>query len=66
MAAEIAVVFFGHLPELEQGADISLSIRRGILLVGSLFAQFCFTLELARLGQALGNGAESPPASDNS
>jgi hypothetical protein len=65
-SALFAAVFFRHLPELEQGADILLSIRRGILLVGSLFALFCFTLELERLGQALGNGPESPPASDNS
>jgi len=64
-SALFGVVFFRHLPELEQSADISLLVPRGILLVGSLFALFCFTLELERLGQALGNSAESPSASGN-
>ena len=50
-----AVVFFRHLPELDQGADMLLTVRRGLLLAGSLFALFCFALELERLGQALGS-----------
>jgi hypothetical protein len=58
-AALFAVVFFRHLPELEQSADISLMIRRGILLTGSLFALFCFSLELERLGRALGDSPEN-------
>jgi len=49
-----AIVFFRHLPELKQGADSLLVARRGLLLGGSLFAMFCFTLELERLGHALG------------
>jgi hypothetical protein len=58
-AALFAVVFFRHLPELEQSADISLMIRRGILLIGSLFALFCFSLELERLGRAFGDSPEN-------
>jgi hypothetical protein len=49
-----AVVFFRHLPELDQGTDTLLMARRGVLLVGSLFALFCFALELERLGNAIG------------
>jgi hypothetical protein len=48
-----AVVFFRHLPELEAHADAWLMARRGLLLVGFLFALFCVTLELERLGHAL-------------
>jgi hypothetical protein len=49
-----AVVFFRHLPELEQNTDVFLLARRGLLLFGSLFALFCFTLELERLGHSIG------------
>ena len=48
-----AVVFFRHLPEIDQRADIWLMIRRGLQLAASLFALFCATLELERLGRAL-------------
>jgi hypothetical protein len=50
-----AVVFFRHLPELEAHTDSWLMARRGLLLVGFLFALFCVTLELERLGHALEN-----------
>ena len=48
------VVFFRHLPEINQGADLWLMFRRGLQLVASLFALFCVTLELERLGRTLG------------
>jgi len=48
------VVFFRHLPEINQGADLWLMFRRGLQLAASLFALFCVTLELERLGRALG------------
>jgi hypothetical protein len=51
-----AVVFFRHLPEINQDADTWLMSRRGLQLVASLFALFCATLELERLGRAF----ESP------
>jgi len=48
-------VFFRHLPEIHQGADLWLMFRRGLQLLASLFALFCVTLELERLGRALGS-----------
>jgi hypothetical protein len=53
-SALFAVVVFRHVPELDPGTDILLMARRGIVLVISLCALFCFTLELERLGMALG------------
>jgi hypothetical protein len=50
-----AVVVFRHLPELGQSTDFSLMIRRGLLFLGALFALFCVTLELERLGHSLEN-----------
>jgi hypothetical protein len=49
------VVFFRHLPEIHHGADLWLMFRRGLQLLASLFALFCVTLELERLGRALGS-----------
>jgi hypothetical protein len=57
--ALFAVVFFRHLPELGPSADAWLMARRGVLLVGMLFVLFCFTLELERLGAALGNNQQN-------
>jgi hypothetical protein len=51
--ALFSAVFFRHLPELDHDADVLLMVRRGVLLCGSLFALFCLTLELERLGRAL-------------
>jgi hypothetical protein len=53
--ALFAVVFFRHLPALDHDVDALLMAGRGLLLGGALFALFCLTLELERLGQALGN-----------
>jgi hypothetical protein len=49
-----SVVFFRHVPELDAGASIWLLVANGVLLVGSLFALFCYSLELERLGRAFG------------
>jgi hypothetical protein len=54
-----AIVFFRHLPEMEARADTWLMARRGLLLVGFLFSLFCVTLELERLGHALGNSRQN-------
>jgi hypothetical protein len=54
-----AVVFFRHLPELANNADAWLMAQRGLLLVGSLFALFCTTRELERLGHAVGSSQEN-------
>jgi hypothetical protein len=48
-----SVIFFRHLPGLDPDADIILMAGRGVLLGASLFALFCLTLELERLGHAL-------------
>jgi hypothetical protein len=53
-SALFSIVIFRHLPELGHDFDPLVIARRGILLVISLFALFCFTLELERLGAALG------------
>jgi hypothetical protein len=53
-SALFSIVLFRHVPELGPGADILLMVHRGVVFVISLFALFCFTLELERLGMALG------------
>jgi hypothetical protein len=53
-SALFSIVLFRHLPELGPATDVVLMARRGVLMVVSLFALFCFTLELERLGEALG------------
>jgi hypothetical protein len=47
-----AVVVFRHLPNLERGVDVLRAIGRGMIFVGCLFALFCTSLELERLGHA--------------
>jgi hypothetical protein len=51
-SALFSVVIFRHLPELGRETDIQLMIQRGIIFVGCLFALFCTSLEVERLGQA--------------
>ena len=51
-SALFSVVVFRHLPELGRETDFLLMARRGFLFVGCLFALFCTSLEVERLGQA--------------
>lgn len=51
-SALFSVVVFRHLPELGRETDIGLAVLRGIMFVGCLFALFCTSLEVERLGQA--------------
>jgi hypothetical protein len=51
-SALFSVVVFRHLPELGRDTDVLLMAGRGIILVGNLFALFCASLEVERLGQA--------------
>jgi hypothetical protein len=51
-SALFSVVVFRHLPELGRDTDFLLMARRGFLFVGCLFALFCTSLEVERLGQA--------------
>jgi hypothetical protein len=50
--ALFAVVVFRHLPNLGQDADVLQATVRGMIFVGCLFALFCTSLEVERLGQA--------------
>jgi hypothetical protein len=60
-SALFSIVLFRHVPELGSDVDIMLMARRGVVLVISLFALFCFTLELERLGTALGETQRLTP-----
>jgi hypothetical protein len=51
-SALFGVAVFRHLPELDRSVDILLMIRRGVIFTGCLFALFCSSLEVERLGQA--------------
>jgi hypothetical protein len=51
-SALFSVAVFRHLPELGRDADIALAAWRGTILIACLFALFCTSLELERLGQA--------------
>jgi hypothetical protein len=55
-SALFSIVLFRHLPALDPEVDFFLAARRGIFLFFSLFALFCTTLELERLGNALAEG----------
>jgi hypothetical protein len=51
-SALFSVVVFRHLPELSRETDFALMAWRGTIFVGCLFALFCTSLEVERLGQA--------------
>jgi hypothetical protein len=51
-SALFSVAVFRHLPELGRETDILLATRRGVIMAGCLFALFCTSLEVERLGQA--------------
>jgi hypothetical protein len=51
-SALFSVAVFRHLPDLGPEADILLAAYRGIIVVACLFALFCTSLELERLGHA--------------
>ena len=51
-SALFSVVVFRHLPELNRDISVPLAAVRGAVLVGCLFALFCCSLEVERLGQA--------------
>ena len=51
-SALFGVAVFRHLPELDRHIDILLTVKRGLILFGCLFALFCTSLEVERLGHA--------------
>jgi hypothetical protein len=50
--ALFTVVVFRHLPKMGRDADLLVATERGVIFVGCLFALFCTSLEVERLGQA--------------
>jgi len=44
-SALFGIVVFRHVPELDASIDLLLSIKRGMILLGCLFALFCTSLE---------------------
>jgi hypothetical protein len=57
--ALFSVVLFRHLPAIDSSVKMWLMARRGLVFVITLFALFCMTLELERLGHAIGSGQRS-------
>lgn len=51
-SALFSVVLFRHVPELGGEADRLLIVKRGLILIASLFALFCASLEVERVGLA--------------
>jgi hypothetical protein len=51
-SALFSVVVFRHLPEMDRDTNFLLMIPRGAIFLGCLFALFCTSLEVERLGQA--------------
>jgi hypothetical protein len=47
-----SVSVFRHLPEFSRETDVALVAWRGAILIACLFALFCTSRELERLGQA--------------
>jgi hypothetical protein len=50
--AFFGIIVFRHLPQLDRGTDFLLAAKRGMIVIGCLFALFCTSLEVERLGQA--------------
>jgi hypothetical protein len=55
-SALFGVAVFRHLPELDRDINMLLTVKRGVILFGCLFALFCASLEVERLGQAFEPG----------
>jgi hypothetical protein len=51
--ALFSMLFFRHLPELEAFPAIEQAANRGLVIMWVLFALFCYSLELDRLGRAM-------------
>lgn len=57
--ALFSVVLFRHLPAIDSSVNMWLMARRGLVFVITLFSLFCMTLELERLGHAIGSNQQS-------
>lgn len=54
--ALFSALFFRHLPELERFPSLEEALPRGALILCVLFALFCYSLEIDRLGRAIEAG----------
>lgn len=59
--ALFSALFFRHLPELSVLPTIGELARRAVIVLGVLFALFCYSLELDRLGKAIEEPPETAP-----
>lgn len=57
--ALFSALFFRHLPALDRLPSIEQALPRGLLVIWVLFALFCYSLELDRLGRAFETARES-------
>lgn len=58
--ALFSALFVRHLPELETFPSVHEALSRGLLVLWVLFALFCYSLELDRLGRAIEEGHATP------
>lgn len=58
--ALFSVVFFRHVPELDALPPIAQGLTRGLIVIWVLFALFCYSLELDRLGKAIEGPSAKP------
>ncbi|MFT0860371.1 hypothetical protein [Ancylobacter sp. G4_0304] len=59
--ALFAAIFFRHVPQLDVLPPVGQGLAKALGVMGLLFAAFCFSLELERLGRAIEEG----PARDS-
>jgi hypothetical protein len=51
--ALFSAIFFRHLPELDAFPTIDQAVIKGLIVMWVLFALYCYSLELERLGKAI-------------
>ena len=51
--ALFSALFFRHVPELDAFPTIGQTLTKGLIVMWVLFALFCYSLELDRLGKAI-------------
>ena len=54
--ALFSVILFRHVPELDPLPPLGQALAKGLCVMGILFALFCYSLELERLGKAFEGG----------
>lgn len=60
-SAFFSLIFFRHIPEIVSFPSLSQAFFRGAGLIWVLFALFCYSLELDRLGRAIEAPAHPKP-----